>query len=209
MTPCTIEMLPASRLESCARNSVGRRSLISRSLRKASGFAALRQAGQDRGVDRDVALAAAGGDDHVGAREHVGVALDAGGVEREPGGIGADALPRLHLALIALLRDLLVEIERRERMHDVGREGRGVGAADAPASSACQCASGPSPRQETMPMPVIQASRAASAIGERLHRQARCARRLRCMLAAQSRRSGNRRTRNVMRGVADQSCRRP
>ncbi len=33
VTPCTMEMLPASRLESCARNSVGRRSLISRSLR--------------------------------------------------------------------------------------------------------------------------------------------------------------------------------
>ena len=41
VTPCTIEMLPASRLESCARNSVGRRSLISRSLRKASGFVGL------------------------------------------------------------------------------------------------------------------------------------------------------------------------
>ena len=44
VTPWTIEMLPASRLESCARNSVGRRSLISRSLRKASGRSALRQA---------------------------------------------------------------------------------------------------------------------------------------------------------------------
>ena len=41
VTPCTIEMLPASRLESCARNRVGRRSLISRSLTKASAFAAL------------------------------------------------------------------------------------------------------------------------------------------------------------------------
>ncbi len=78
VTPCTIEMLPASRFESCARNSVGRRSLISRSLRNASGSAALSHAGQDRAVDRHVALAAAGGDDHVGAREDVGVALDAG-----------------------------------------------------------------------------------------------------------------------------------
>ena len=115
VTPCTIEMLPASRLESCARNSVGRRSLISRSLRKASGFVGRRQAGQDRGVDRDVALAAAGRDDHVRARQEFGVAFDAGAVEREPRRIGADALPRLHLALVALFRDLLVEIERRER----------------------------------------------------------------------------------------------
>ena len=77
VTPCTIEMLPASRLESCARNSVGRRSLISRSLRKASGFGGLAHAGEDRAVDRDVALAAAGGDDHVHAREQLGIALDA------------------------------------------------------------------------------------------------------------------------------------
>ena len=34
VTPCTIAMLPANRFESCARNSVGRRSFISRSLRK-------------------------------------------------------------------------------------------------------------------------------------------------------------------------------
>jgi hypothetical protein len=31
-TPWTIDMLPASRLDSCARNRVGRRSFISRSL---------------------------------------------------------------------------------------------------------------------------------------------------------------------------------
>src|SRR6266702_3089066 len=37
-----MEMLPASKFESCARNRVGRRSLISRSLMKASGSAALR-----------------------------------------------------------------------------------------------------------------------------------------------------------------------
>ena len=41
-TPCTSEILPASRFGSCARNSVGRRSLISRSLRKAPGSSALR-----------------------------------------------------------------------------------------------------------------------------------------------------------------------
>src|SRR5689334_21043766 len=35
----------------------------------------------------------------------------------------------------------------------------------------CQCASGPSPRQDTMPIPVIQASRGASAIRLRFHRK--------------------------------------
>ena len=34
VTPCTMAILPASRFESCARNSVGRRSFIRRSLRK-------------------------------------------------------------------------------------------------------------------------------------------------------------------------------
>src|SRR5436190_404175 len=78
-----------------------------------------------RGTDqRDVALAAAGRDDHVHAGEDFLVALDAGGVERKPRGIGADALPRLHLALVALLRDLRVKTDRRERVHDVGRKAR-------------------------------------------------------------------------------------
>src|SRR5262244_3022678 len=35
----------------------------------------------------------------------------------------------------------------------------------------CQCASAPSPRQDTMPMPVIQASRGASAMSEGPHRE--------------------------------------
>ena len=42
VTPCTMEMLPATRFESCARNNVGRRSFISRSLRKAAGRSVLR-----------------------------------------------------------------------------------------------------------------------------------------------------------------------
>src|SRR5471030_1857419 len=37
--------------------------------------------------------------------------------------------------------------------------------------SFCQCASGPSPRQETIPIPVIQASRSTLAIGGYLDRQ--------------------------------------
>ena len=77
---------------------------------------------QDRQIDRDVAFAAAGGNDHVHPAEDFLVALDAGGIERQPGGIGADALPRLHLALVALFRDLGVERHRRQGMNDVGRE---------------------------------------------------------------------------------------
>src|SRR5262249_19749515 len=49
----------------------------------------------------------------------LGVALGAGAVERETGGVGADPLPRLHLPLVALLRNLLVEIEVREGVHDI------------------------------------------------------------------------------------------
>ena len=75
-----------------------------------AGLGHLAHAGEDRGVDRDVALAAAGGDDHVGAVEQIGLAGNAGVAEREAGGIDADALPQLHLPLIALLRNLLVEI---------------------------------------------------------------------------------------------------
>ena len=77
---------------------------------------------QDRCVDREVALAAAGGDDHVHPAEDFLVALDAGRIQRQPGGIGADALPGFHLALVALFRNLGVERDRGERMHDVGRE---------------------------------------------------------------------------------------
>src|SRR5215468_2416552 len=109
VTPCTIEMLPARRLESCARNRVGRRPVISCSLRKAPGFSAL------------------GRDDHVHMREQLRVALRSGAVERKPRRKGADTLPGLHLALVALFRDLLVELDRRERMHDVGRKGLHLG----------------------------------------------------------------------------------
>ena len=76
----------------------------------------------DRGVDREIPLAAAGGDDHVGPRQDFLVALDAGGIQRQPRRIGADALPGFHLALIALLGNLGVEIDRRPGVHDVGRE---------------------------------------------------------------------------------------
>jgi hypothetical protein len=78
-------------------------------------------------VDLRVALAAASRHDHVGARQQLGLCLQSCAVEREPGRIGPDALPRLHLALIALLRDLPVEFERDDAMHDVGRKRRRIG----------------------------------------------------------------------------------
>jgi hypothetical protein len=82
----------------------------------------LAHAGKDRIVGRDVALAAAGGDDHVGAIEQIRLAGNAGVAERQARRVGAGALPQLHLALIGLFRDLLVKAHRRQRMHDIGRE---------------------------------------------------------------------------------------
>jgi hypothetical protein len=75
-----------------------------------------------RFVHREIALAAAGSDDHVHPRQDVLVALDAGRIQRKAGGVGADTLPGFHLALIALLGNLRVEAHRCERMHQIGRE---------------------------------------------------------------------------------------
>src|SRR5258708_26133416 len=111
-TPWTIDMLPASRLDSCARNRVGRRSFISRSLPRPS----VRQRGQNRGVDIEVALPAARSDDHVGPSQDFLVVLDARGIQRESGCVGTDALPWFHLALVALLRNLAVKINWRQRV---------------------------------------------------------------------------------------------
>src|ERR1700753_799683 len=47
-----------------------------------------------------------------------------------------------------------------------------------PASSACQWASGPSPREDMMPTPVIQVSRGVSTMRQRLHRKPDAARHL-------------------------------
>src|SRR2546423_1161001 len=77
---------------------------------------------EDGHIDGDIAFAAAGGNDHVHAAEDFLVALHAGGIQRKSCGVGADALPGFHLALVALFRDLGVEADRRERVHDVGRK---------------------------------------------------------------------------------------
>ena len=126
VTPCTIEMLPASRLESCQEQG-GAKVAHQPFVEELVGIVGLRQSGEDGAVDVDVAFTAAGGDDHVHAAEQLGIALHAGVLEREAGGIGADALPRLHLPLVALFRDLFVEVDRDDRMHDAGCERLGVG----------------------------------------------------------------------------------
>ena len=82
----------------------------------------LAQTGHDRGIDRDVALAAAGGNDHVGVVEQFGIAGNAGIGERHARGIDADPLPGLHLPLIALFGMCLSKLIGPELMHDVGRE---------------------------------------------------------------------------------------
>src|SRR5207249_8408455 len=73
-------------------------------------------------VHREIAFAATGGDNHVHPSEDFLVAFNAGRIQRQPGGIGADALPGFHLALIAFLWDLRVKIHRRQGMDDVRRK---------------------------------------------------------------------------------------
>ena len=70
-----------------------------------------RQCRQNRSIHGVIPLTAAGGNDHVHARQQVRFAFDTSGIQRESRGVGADALPRLHLPLIATLRYLLVEVE--------------------------------------------------------------------------------------------------
>ena len=85
------------------------------------------EAGQDRAINGDVALTAAGGDDHVHLADEIGLALGLGVLQRKSCRISADTLPRLHLALIALLGNLLVEIDRNDRMRNARSEGCQVG----------------------------------------------------------------------------------
>src|SRR5262249_29739269 len=81
---------------------------------------------QDLAIDRDVALAAARRDDHVGPVEQRRVALQARRGERQPGRVDADALPGLHLPLVALLRYLQLEVHGTQPMHDERREALGI-----------------------------------------------------------------------------------
>ncbi len=105
------------------RQKQGRAQIVHQPLvEKAGSGVALGFQIQNVAVHREIALAAAGGDDHVHPRQDFLVRLDAGRIQRQPGGIGPDPLPGFHLALIALFGDLGVEIYRRPGMNDVGRE---------------------------------------------------------------------------------------
>ena len=57
----------------------------------------------------------------MGVAEDIEIAGDAGIFQRQAGGIDAEPLPRLHLALVGALGDLLVEIERHHRVDGIGR----------------------------------------------------------------------------------------
>jgi hypothetical protein len=73
-----------------------------------------------------VTLATASGDDDLELALGFGVVLEPGIVEGKARGIDAEALPGLHLTLVGLLRNLLVEFERLQRMQWIGCEALGI-----------------------------------------------------------------------------------
>ena len=81
-----------------------------------------REAGQDRAINGDVALTAAGGDNHVHFADQIRLALGLGALQRKSCRVCADTLPRLHLALIALLGDLRVEVDWDDRVRNTWSE---------------------------------------------------------------------------------------
>jgi len=83
VTPCTIEILPASRLERLRQERVGRRS-SSGAREKGLRIRRLRHSRQDRGVNRLIASPATGRNDHVHVCQELRLALGAGAVERKP-----------------------------------------------------------------------------------------------------------------------------
>ncbi len=117
------------------RAQFGRQLLVEQLL----AVVALQRLVDDQRIDIDVALAAAGGHDHVHAAAGVEIVLEAGVVERQACCKHAEALPVFHLALVATLGDLLRPVDLRQRMHRIGLELFGLDAL-APA---------PRPRSET------------------------------------------------------------
>ena len=160
-TPCTMRDVAGQKVRQLRQEQ--RRAQVPHQpfIEERGGFRNLAHAAEDRGVDGDVALAAAGVDDHVGVVEEIGLAGDAGVAEREARRVDADPLPGLHLPLVAFLRNLLVETHRRQRMHDVGREALVIVGGGSPRSRWLPTDSSPSPRQVRRPTPVIHTSRRA------------------------------------------------
>ena len=123
VTLWTIEMLPASEIgelgEEERRAEVVGEALVEELLRRRRASPSPSRIVASTAKSRSPPLAAT----TMWVRaEDVDVAGDAGIVEREAGGIGADPLPVLHLALVAALRDLQVEVERHHRVDRVGRD---------------------------------------------------------------------------------------
>src|ERR1700733_6516016 len=91
-------------------------------IEKAGRGIARRGGVENAGIDREIALTAAGGHNHVHPSEDFLVALDPGGIQRKPGGIGPDPLPGFHLTLIAFFWNLGIEVYRRPGMNNIGRQ---------------------------------------------------------------------------------------
>jgi hypothetical protein len=109
------------------RQEQGRPQVVQEPLvEEGAGIVGPAQAGEDGPIDRIVALAAARRHHERERRLEGRILLHPGRVEGEAGGIDAEPLPQLHLALVRLLRDLRIEGERRDRVHRVGREGLGI-----------------------------------------------------------------------------------
>ena len=161
VTLWTMEILPASRLESCARNSVGLSSVVSFSLSRMPRSVRVERGGEDRRVDRLVALAAGRRHHHVHGRAERVVALHARIVERQPGAHRCRAAARSpsgagRRAWGSAGPSRFPEADGPCRAESRVASTTGCGPA---AVSFCQCASLPSPSEETRPMPVMTTSR--------------------------------------------------
>lgn len=101
-----------------------RRAQLRRQLLVQEPFAvvALQRLVDDERVDIDVALAAAGRDDHVHAAAGFETVLETSVVERQAGSENAETLPVLHLPLVAALRNLLRPVDFRQRVDRIGCE---------------------------------------------------------------------------------------
>src|SRR5690606_29799555 len=78
---------------------------------------------QNLHVDGNVAFAATSAHNHIHGRAERFIVLHACVLKRQPCGIGAEALPGFHLALVAALRHLQAPVHFAERVNRIGRKG--------------------------------------------------------------------------------------
>ena len=113
-------MLPARRLDSCARNR-GRPQFGGQFLvEQHAPVVAVGRFVHDQRINADVTLAATGCDDHVHRPTAIGIFLQPGIVERQTGRVNAKALPGFHLALVTTSRNLFGPVDFRQGMDRVG-----------------------------------------------------------------------------------------